>query len=250
MTQRSVIFVTGGSRGIGRAIVLAAADHGYDVAFTYRSAESEAQKLVAEVESKGAKALALCADGASQADTRHAIQTAAEQFGRLDALVVNAGIVGEPRSILDVDADHLTHVFNTNVLGAFYAIGAAAGVMSTQRGGNGGTILVMSSAAARHGGMANESHYAASKGAVDSMTLALAKELPAHGIRINSLRPGVIRTTLHDIHGGEELIAAVEKGIPLGRAGSTDEVADVVLYLLGPRSSYIHGAVVDVSGGR
>ena len=250
MSDRQLIFITGGSRGIGKAIALAAGQAGYDVAFTYRANEKEADALVEELRRSDGDALALRADGASQAETRNAFAAAHDRFGRLDGLVANAGIVGEPRSILEADDDHLSEVFRVNVLGVFFAIREATRLMSTQRGGAGGSIVIMSSAAARHGGMVEESHYAASKGAVDSMTLALAKELPPHGIRINALRPGVIRTAIHDVHGGESTIAAVEPTIPLKRAGRADEVADAALFLLGPRSSYIHGTFLDVTGGR
>ena len=122
--------------------------------------------------------------------------------------------------------------------------------MSTQKGGRGGSIVNISSAAARHGGMPNEAHYAASKGAIDSFTLALAKELPPHGIRVNAVRPGLIRTDIHDAHGGAALIDKVGPTVPIGREGRADEVADVVAFLAGPKSSYMHGAIVDVSGGR
>lgn len=250
MKGRPLIFITGGSRGIGRAIAFAGARLGYDIAFTYRSGKAEADELLRQLMALGGDAMAVRADGASQEETRRAFAEVEARFGRLDGLVANAGIVGEPRSILDVDEEHLSAVLRINVLGTFFAIGEAARRMSTQRGGSGGAIVVMSSAAARHGGMVKEAHYAASKGAMDSMTLALAKELPDHGIRINALRPGVIRTAIHDVHGGEQTIAAVEPAIPLKRAGVPEEVAEAAMFLLGDASSYIHGAIIDISGGR
>lgn len=245
-----VAVVTGGSRGIGRAVAATLAAQGWDVAFTYLSDEAAAALTKSSVEAQGRRALAVQADVASRADVARLFASVAREFGRLDSLVNNAGIVGQPRSILDADDGHLSHVFRTNVLGSFFCAGEAARAMSTQRGGRGGTIVNMSSAAARHGGMPNEAHYAASKGAIDSFTLALAKELPPHGIRVNAVRPGLIDTDIHEAHGGQELVRRVGPTVPLGRAGSAAEVAEVVAFLAGPLSSYMHGALVDVSGGR
>jgi NAD(P)-dependent dehydrogenase (short-subunit alcohol dehydrogenase family) len=248
--SRKVIFVTGASRGIGKAIALAGARENYDVAFTYRSGQAEAETLVIKLQALGVDALALAADGGDQAQTQRAFAAAEARFGRLDALVANAGIIGAPRSIVDVDHAHLAEVFRVNVLGTFFAISEAVRRMSLHYGGQGGAIVVMSSAAARHGGIAREAHYAASKGALDSMTLSLAKELPDHGVRINALRPGVIRTAIHEVHGGEATISAAEATIPLRRAGEPTEVADAAMFLLGSASAYVHGAILDVSGGR
>ncbi len=245
-----VIFVTGGSRGIGRSIVELATAKGYKVAFTYRSDQDAASSAVAEAEASGGEALAIRADVSSQSDMKAAFEAAMDRFGHIDCVVNNAGVVGEPRPILDVDEALLSHVFSANVFGTFYAVAEAVRHMSTQRGARGGSIVNMSSAAARHGGMVGEAHYASSKGAVDSLTVALAKALPAHGIRINAVRPGVIDTTLHEIHGGEAAVSAIAPSIPLGRAGTVDEVAEVVMFLLEDGSSYMHGALVDITGGR
>lgn len=245
-----VAVVTGGSRGIGRAVAAALAAQGWDIAFTYVRDQAAAAQTKSSVEAQGRRALAVQADVANRADVARLFASVAREFGRLDSLVNNAGIVGQPRSILDADDEHLSHVFRTNVLGSFFCAGEAARAMSTQRGGRGGTIVNMSSAAARHGGMPNEAHYAASKGAIDSFTLALAKELPPHGIRVNAVRPGLIDTDIHEAHGGQELVRRVGPTVPLGRAGSAAEVAEVVAFLAGPLSSYMHGALVDVAGGR
>lgn len=194
--------------------------------------------------------LAQQADVADREALRRLFGEAWQSFGRLDALVNNAGVVGQPRSILEANDAELTALFRTNVLSLFFCAQEAAQRMSTQRGGRGGSIVNISSAAARHGGMPNEAHYAASKGAVDSFTVALAKELSPHGIRVNAVRPGLIRTAIHEAHGGQELVDRVGPTVPLGRAGTADEVAEVIAFLAGPLSSYMHGAVVDVSGGR
>lgn len=245
-----VAVVTGGSRGIGRAVVLALARQGWDVCFTYVANAGAAAATAVAVEQLGRRALAVPVDVAKRDDVRRLFETVASTFGRLDALVNNAGIVGQPRSIFDADDEQLTAVFRTNVLSAFFCASEAARRMSNQKGGRGGTIVNMSSVAARHGGMVNEAHYAASKGAVDSFTVALAKELAPHGIRVNAVRPGLILTDIHDIHGGQELVDRIGPTVPIGRAGTADEVGEVVAFLCGPLSSYIHGALVDVSGGR
>jgi NAD(P)-dependent dehydrogenase (short-subunit alcohol dehydrogenase family) len=248
--RRPVLFVSGGSRGIGRSVIMKAVSDGYDVAFTYNLGRREAEAIVADVAAAGAEALALKADVSRQDEVNAAFAAAFERFGRLDGLVNNAAIIGGMRTILEADPDHLASVFSVNVLGAFYCASAASARMSTLRGGMGGAIVNISSAAARHGGLPNEAHYAASKGALDSMTLALAKELPQHGIRINAVRPGIIRTEIHQAHGGEATVETVGASVPLGRPGEPDEVAEVVLFLLGAKSSYVNGAILDVSGGR
>jgi len=245
-----VALITGGSRGIGRAIGMAMAQQGFDVCFSYVNNEKAAQDTALQIQKTGRRAMAIKADVASQSQVKAMFQTLKSAWGRLDAVVNNAGIVGEPRSLMDASQDHLAEVFQTNVLGCFFVAGEAARLMSTQQGGQGGTIVNMSSIAARHGGMTNEAHYAASKGAVDSLTLAMAKELAPHGIRVNAVRPGLIQTEIHEIHGGQELLDRIGPAVPLGRVGSPEEVADLVAYLLGPKSSYVHGALIDVSGGR
>jgi len=242
--------VSGGSRGIGRAVAVALARQGWNVCFSYVANATAAEETTANIKAAGGRALAVRADVAVREDIKQLFEAAFKEFGRLDAMVNNAGIVGEPRSILDADDEHLTTVFRTNVLGSFFCVSEAARLMSTQRGGKGGAIVNMSSAAARHGGMPNEAHYAASKGAIDSFTLALAKELAPHGIRVNAVRPGLINTEIHEAHGGKELINRIGPMVPIGRAGTADEVAEVVAFLAGPLSSYMHGALVDVSGGR
>lgn len=245
-----VAIVTGGSRGIGRAVAQALARQGWRICFSYMSNEAAAAETSALVEKAGSKAIAVKADMASADDIARMFAASHEAFGRLDALVNNAGVVGGQHSILDADAAHLRSVFDANVTGSFLCVAAATRAMSTQKGGRGGSIVNMSSAAARHGGMPLEAHYAASKGAIDSFTLALAKELPPHGIRVNSVRPGLINTEIHEVHGGQELIARIGPTVPIGRAGTADEVAEVVAFLCGPLSSYVHGALIDVSGGR
>lgn len=244
------LFITGGSRGIGRDIVMSAAHHGYEVAFTYRTDDDAAKAVERDVQGTGGKVIAIRADVASQDDIEAAIEQAHDFLGHIDAVVANAGIIGEPRAITEAAAAHLTEVFAVNVFGVFYTIGASVRRMSIRNGGLGGAIVVMSSVAARTGGMPREAHYAASKGAIDGMTLALAKELPAHGVRINALRPGMIRTDIHDVHGGEATLRATAPGIPLGRVGEASEITAAAMFLLSADASYVHGAILDAGGGR
>ena len=245
-----VVLVTGGSRGIGRAVALRAAAAGWNVAFTYRSDQAAAFQTVSEIEARGGLAVAIRADVGNQREVRDAFAGVMDRFGRLDAVVNNAGVIGGQRAIADVDEEQLLAVFRPNVFGTFYCAAEAVRRMSLLRGGRGGVIINISSAAARHGGMPNESHYAASKGALDSLTVALAKELAPHGIRVNAVRPGLIATSIHDAHGGEETLRRIAPTVPLGRAGTVEEVASTVVFLMSGESSYVHGAVLDVSGGR
>jgi NAD(P)-dependent dehydrogenase (short-subunit alcohol dehydrogenase family) len=250
MTIKRTLLVTGGNRGLGRSIVLLAAARGWNVAFSYRQNRAEAEAVVEVAVETGVEVIAIQADIADRSAVFALVDQVRARFGRLDGVVANAGVANVPTAIEDVDEDHLNKVFRVNVFGVMYTVGAATRVMSKLHGGDGGSIVLMSSAAARHGGMVKEADYAASKGAIDSLNHSLTKELPPHGIRVNTLRPGVIRTTMHEVHGGEELIAKVEPMIPLGRAGEADEVAEAALFLLEDRSSYMHGAILDVSGGR
>ncbi len=249
-SPKPTVIVSGGSRGIGRAACVTLAQQGWNIGFSYVNNQAAAEETVTMVEAAGGQALAVKADAAVREDIKLLFAATFKTFGRLDALVNNAGIVGQQRSILDADDAHLTAVFRTNVLSYFFCASEAARLMSTQRGGKGGSIVNLSSAAARHGGMPEEAHYAASKGAIDSFTFALAKELSAHGIRVNAVRPGLINTTIHEAHGGQALINKLGPTVPIGRVGSPEEVAEVIAFLAGPLSSYVHGTLVDVSGGR
>lgn len=245
-----VAVVTGGSRGIGRAVAVALARQGWNISLSYVANPAAAEETAQRVKAAGTQALIVRADMASETDIRRLFAETQKTFGRLDALVNNAGIVGGQHSIFDATQAHLRSVFDTNIVGTFLCVAEAARIMSTRKGGRGGSIVNMSSVAARLGGMPLEGHYAASKGAIDSFTLAMAKELAPDGIRINAVRPGLINTEIHEVHGGQELLAKLGPTVPIGRAGTAEEVADVVAFLCGPLSSYVHGALVDVSGGR
>lgn len=247
---RPVLLVTGGSRGIGREICVRAGEAGWDVAFTYLRDKQAAFETVTAIEATGAQGAAFQADVAVQRDVRDVFAAAVDRLGKIDGLVNNAGIIGGLRSVAEADDALLLQVFRTNVFGTIYCTGEAARRMSTEAGGSGGVIVNISSAAARHGGLPKESHYAAAKGAVDSFTVAMAKELAPQGIRVNAVRPGIIATAIHEAHGGDEAVRRLGAGTPLGRAGTAHEVATTVIFLLGAAASYVHGALLDVAGGR
>lgn len=248
--QAPVAVVTGGNRGIGRSICRRLAQAGWDVALSYRSHADEAQEVVRDVQAHGQRAMAVQADVGSHAHVRALFEAIDAGLGAPRALVNNAGIIGQACPVIEADAANLEAVLRANVLGTFFCIREAARRMSRQHGGVGGVIVNMSSAAARHGGLPNEAHYAASKGAIDSLTLALARELAPHGIRVNAVRPGLIGTAIHAVHGGDDAVRRLGATVPLGRAGTPEEVAEVVGFLCGEASSYVHGALLDVGGGR
>ena len=248
--EARVAIVTGGSRGIGRAIAVTLARQGWDVCVSYLSNAAAANETAAMIREAGARTLTVKADMASRQDIRRLFAETSKAFGRLDALVNNAGVVGGQRSIFDADEEHLRGVFDANVLGAFYCAAEAGTAMSTQKGGRGGSIVNLSSVAARTGGMALEAHYAASKGAIDSLTLALAKELAPHGIRVNAVRPGLIYTEIHASAGEPLRVDRMKQGVPMQRGGDAIEVARAVMWLLSAEASYITGTLLDVSGGR
>jgi NAD(P)-dependent dehydrogenase (short-subunit alcohol dehydrogenase family) len=245
-----VLVVTGSSRGIGAAIALHGAKEGYAVAVNYRSDRDAAEALVRDIAGLGGKAVAICADVSTNAGAAKLFAEVDQQLGRVCALVNNAGISGGRCPITEIDENRLRRIFETNVFSAFYCTREAVRRMSRASGGEGGSIVNMSSAAARHGGMPELVHYASTKAALDGMTIGLAKELGPLGIRVNSLRPGVIVTEAHDEFGGAKLIESIAPTIPMRRAGTADEVAEAVLWLASERSSYVHGAVIDISGGR
>jgi len=242
--------VTGGSRGIGASIARLAGKAGYRVAVNYVSNAGAAQEVVAEIAKAGGEAIAVQADVGHQEQVRRLFAEVDAKLGKADVLVNNAGILGNCR-IEDMDAGTVEHMFRANVFSQYYCAREAVRRMSPKHGGRGGVIVNMSSVASRLGGLAGGSHYAATKGAIDTFTLALAKELGAEGIRVNAVRPGLIDTSMHDVHGGVARMKEMAKAaVPLGRSGDADEVARAVLWLASDEASYVHGAVLDVAGGR
>jgi NAD(P)-dependent dehydrogenase (short-subunit alcohol dehydrogenase family) len=246
----SVLIVTGGSRGIGAAICALAAERGYDVVVNYSGDPAPAAEVASKVRSHGRQAVAVRADVSVEDDVR-ALFDAAATLGPVKALVNNAAIVGNTPGRLDsYDVEVVRRTFDVNVTGVFLCCREAVRRMSTRHGGEGGAIVNISSTAARTGSAGEWVHYAASKAAVDTMTFGLAQEVGGEGVRVNSVRPGMIRTGLHNAAGLPGRLERLAPMIPMGRPGEPAEIAEAVLFLLSPDSSFTTGAVLEVGGGR
>lgn len=248
--MKKTVLITGGSRGIGREAALRLARDGWKVAINYRGNAEAADEVVDRIIDEGGEAVAFQGDVASEADVLALFDGTLEAFGRLDGFVNNAGIVAPSLKLADMKADRMKRVFDVNVFGAFLCAREAARRMSESRGGHGGAIVNVSSIAARLGSPFEYVDYAASKGAIDTMTIGLAKELGPEGIRVNAVRPGVILTDIHASGGEPGRAERIGATTPLGRAGETSEIANSILWLLSDEASYVTGALLDVSGGR
>jgi NAD(P)-dependent dehydrogenase (short-subunit alcohol dehydrogenase family) len=248
--MKKVLVVTGGGRGIGAASARLAAQRGYAVCVNYLRDESAAQNLKNEIERSGGKAIAVAADVSSEADVVRLFETTDRALGRVTALVNNAGIVDRGARVEQMTAERLTRMFAINVNGSFLCAREAIKRMSTRHGGLGGVIVNLSSIAAKLGGSGEYVDYAASKGAIDTFTVGLAREVGPEGIRVNGVRPGIIRTEIHMASGDPGRVDRIGPMAPLGRAGDAEEVARAILWLLSDEASYTSGAIVDVSGGR
>lgn len=245
----SVMLVTGGSRGIGAATCRLAAEEGWTVLVNYTSNKAAAEAVVADVNAAGAQAVAVQGDVANEADVI-AMYDAAEALGPVTAVICNAGIIGKAGAFADMETDRMRRVFDVNVLGAFLISREVARRMPLNRGGPGGAMVITSSAAARLGSPNEFVDYAASKGATDTLTMGLAKELAPHGVRVNAVRPGLIETEIHAAAGSPDRVERLMGGVPMARAGSAEEVAKAILWLAGDGASYVTGTCVDVTGGR
>ncbi|MEF2552186.1 SDR family oxidoreductase [Aurantimonas sp. A2-1-M11] len=244
-----VMIVTGGSRGIGAATARLGAKAGYAVVVNYASNEAAANAVVAEIAADGGKAIAVKGDVGVEADIL-AIFEAADRLGPITALINNAGIVDQAGTLAEMTTERLERMFRINITGTILCAREAAKRMGTSRGGKGGAIVNLSSVAAKLGGPGQYLDYAASKGAIDTLTVGLAKELIDDGIRVCAVRPGIIDTDIHAAGGQPDRVAQLGPGLPMKRAGTPQEVAGAILWLASDAASYSTGAILDVSGAR
>ena len=245
-----IVLITGASRGIGAATALLAARNGWDVAVNYSHNQQAADQVVQQVQALGQRAIAVQTDVADDAQVKAMFAQVASQLGRIRALVNNAGVVDRAQRVQDMDMARWQRMFAINVLGSFACAREAVNAMSTAQGGAGGSIVNVSSAAARLGAAHQYVDYAAAKAAIDTMTLGLAHEVASQGIRVNAVRPGLIETDIHASGGQPDRVARLAPGVPMGRGGTAEETAEAIYWLMSDKSSYSTGAIIDVSGGR
>jgi len=245
-----VMLITGASRGIGAATARLAATRGYAVAVNYVARKDAAEAVAADVRKAGRKALTIQADIGRPQEIARLFQTIDAEFGRLDAFFNDAGVLSRAAKFVDIAPARLQQILAVNSTGAFIAAQEAVRRMSTRSGGHGGVIINMSSLAAKLGGAAESTDYAFSKGAIDTLTVGLAKELASEGIRVNAVRPGLIETDIQKDFGIGDRVGKYKELVPLKRGGTAQEVAEAVLWLCSDQASYITGVLLDVSGGR
>lgn len=245
-----ILLVTGGSRGIGAATARLAAQRGYTVCIAYLHNQAAAGAVVADIIATGGRAVAFAADVSVESDVMRLFERIDTQVGPLSALVNNTGILDRQMRVDQMDVARLQRIFTTNVVGPFLCAREAVRRMSTRYGGTGGAIVNVSSIAARLGAPTEYVDYAASKGAIDSFTIGLAKEVATEGIRVNAVRPGAIYTEIHASGGEPGRVDRVKASVPMQRGGQVEEVAYAILWLLSDEASYVTGACLDIAGGR
>lgn len=248
MTNK-VVLITGGSRGIGAATALQAAAKGWDVVLSFKSEHAAANEVVSNIQRLGRRAAAVQADVGSEEQILRMFSAVDEQFGRLDALVINAGVIDKAQTVAEFSLQRLERMFRINTIGAFLCAREAVLRMSTSRGGQGGAIVNVSSIAARLGAARQYVDYAASKGAMDVMTLGLAREVAAEGIRVNAVRPGLIDTDIHASGGQPDRLERLAPSVPMKRGGTPEEVANAIVWLMSDESPYTTGSLIEISGG-
>ena len=248
--MNQVLLITGASRGIGAATALRAARAGWDIAVNFTRDAAAAEAVAAQVRELGRRALVVQADVAVEAEVHSMFAAVDAGLGPLSGLVNNAGIIDRAQRVDEMDAARLTRMLAVNVVGTMLCAGAALRRMSTRHGGRGGVIVNLSSAAARLGAAGQYVDYAAAKGAIDTFTLGLAREVATEGVRVNAVRPGIIDTEIHASGGQPDRVRQMTPLVPMQRAGSADEVAAAIVWLLGDDAGYTTGSVLDVTGGR
>ncbi len=248
--MNKVILVTGGSRGIGAATALKAAAAGYAVCVNYLQNIDAAKMIVDQIQQNGGKAIAIAADVSQEADVERLFESVDCELGTITALVNNVGILQQKMRLVDMDMARLNKIFTTNITSHFLCAKQAIRRMSTVNGGNGGAIVNVSSAASRLGSAGEYVDYAASKGAIDTLTIGLSREVATEGIRVNCVRPGFIYTDIHADGGEPKRVSRLESSLPMLRGGDPKEVADAIIWLLSEQASYVTGTFIEAAGGR
>jgi NAD(P)-dependent dehydrogenase (short-subunit alcohol dehydrogenase family) len=248
--MKKIILITGASGGIGAATAYLAASQGYTVCINYLQNHEAANRIIADIRKYGVQAYAFQADISNEQQVENVFKLIEQQVGKISVLVNNAALIKPQQKLSEMSAERISSVFSTNVLGSFLCCREAIKHMSTKNNGSGGSIVNISSVASRLGGPFEYIDYAASKGAIDTLTIGLAKEVAAENIRVNAVRPGIIYTEIHGKAGEPGRVERLKESIPMKRGGHPDEVAKTILWLASDDASYITGAIVDVAGGR